>query len=171
MRSPRDQAGAVLIVALLMLTVLAVLGVNSVTDSTMSLRVVSNMQSQQDVEAVAQDAIEQVLSSKGPFVVDQIHPASVLDADGFGLEVDPRVSGISRVCRDAQPVQGYSAVFGLAPEETVWEVVATVVDAATGARVEIHQGVAITMTKDSCPSEVSPTAPAADAVPATGGDS
>jgi Tfp pilus assembly protein PilX len=138
MRLPRDQAGATLIVALLMLTILAILGVNAVTNSTMNLRVVSNMQAQQDAEAAGQDAIEQVISTIANFN----DPQRVL---GLGLPVAPPE------CLDARPAEGYSALFPLAPEQTLWEVRAAVQDDATGAQARIRQGVTITMRAGSCP--------------------
>jgi Tfp pilus assembly protein PilX len=138
MRLPHDQTGSTLIVALLMLTILAILGVNAVTNSTMNLRVVSNMQAQQDAEATGQDAIEQVISTIANFNDPQ-------RVDDLGLPVAPPE------CLDARPAEGYSAVFALAPEQTLWEVRAAVEDGATGAKARIRQGVTITMRAGSCP--------------------
>lgn len=143
------QRGATLIVALLMLAILALLGVNAVTNSTMNLRAVSNMQAQQDAEAVAQDAIEQTISAIGPFTNPQAVPRPVT-RPSYGDTVAVAVA--APICRDTRPAEGYSAAFALAPEETVWEVVATVPpDPVTGARARISQGVAITMKQGSCP--------------------
>ena len=144
----RGQDGSALIVALLMLAVLALLGVNAVNTSTMSLRIVSNAQSQADAEAAAQDAIEQVISSKDPFAAPAAATVTV-SRPSYGDELDVAVPAAE--CLDAQTAKGYSAVFNLAPEATVWEVVASVVDAPTGARAEIHQGIEITMIQGSCP--------------------
>jgi Tfp pilus assembly protein PilX len=67
MSSPRNQAGATLVVALLMLAVLALLGVNAVNNSTVNLRIIFNMQAHQNIEAAAQDAIEQVIGTIASF--------------------------------------------------------------------------------------------------------
>ena len=148
MGAPRAQTGSTLIVALLMLAILALLGVNAMNTSTISLRVVANAQSQRDAEAAAQDAIEQVISSKDPFAAPADATITV-SRPSYGDALSVPVAAAE--CLDAQTAEGYSAVFNLAPEATVWEVVASVVDASTGARAEIHQGVEITMIQGSCP--------------------
>jgi Tfp pilus assembly protein PilX len=143
MTTPRNQSGVALVVALLMLTVLALLGVSAVNNSTVNLRVTYNMQSYQDAEAAAQDAIEQVIGTIASFntPADKTIPSY----GGIGVQVD------APVCLRTRPAEGYSAKFPLAPEETEWSVRAVATDGVTGAAATLTQGVAITMPADSCP--------------------
>lgn len=140
MKTHRRQSGATLVIALLMLTVLAILGVNSVMNSTMDLRVVSNMQALQEAEAEAQEAIEQVISN-----VENFNDPERVEELVLGADVDPPE------CLDARPADGYSAVFALSPDRTLWEVRAAVQDDVSGAVARVRQGVVINMTTGSCP--------------------
>lgn len=140
--SLHNQRGATLVVALLMLAVLALLGVNAVTNSTVNLRIVSNMQAHQDIEAATQNAIEQVISSIASFNNPQNRTITV---DGIPVTVS------APECLDVRPAEGYSAAFALAPVETQWDVRAAATDAATSARTAIRQGVAITLPAGACP--------------------
>ena len=142
MRTSRKQKGATLVVAMLMLVVLALLGVNSVNNSTVNLRVTQNVQAHQDIEASAQNAIEQVISSIAPFNT----PASQTVTEGHAS-----VAISAPVCTDARPSEGYSATYALAPEDTHWDVEATASDALTGAQTTVRQGVVITLPAGSCP--------------------
>ena len=67
MRSPTNQKGAVLLVALIMLVVFTLLAVSGVNSSTASLRIAGNMQSQTELGAAAQRALEQVLDQASNF--------------------------------------------------------------------------------------------------------
>lgn len=145
MTSPRNQTGVALIVALLMLAVLALLGVTAVNNSTVNLRVTYNMQAYQDAEAAAQDAIEQVIGSIASFNTPTDQTITIDWIDGVTVAVD------APICLGAQPAEGYSASFALAPEDTEWDVRAAATDAVTGAAATITQGVAITLTAGSCP--------------------
>lgn len=59
----RSQRGATLFIALIMLVLITLLAVSSLTSSTMSLKVVGNMQSRGEALNAAQEAIETVISS------------------------------------------------------------------------------------------------------------
>jgi Tfp pilus assembly protein PilX len=139
----RDQAGAALVVALLMLAVLALLGVNAVNNSTVNLRIIFNMQAHQDVEAAAQDAIEQVISTIASFN----NPDEVRT---FTVDEVISVTVSERRCLDVRPAEGYSAAFALAPVETHWDVRAAANDDTTGAQANMRQGVAITLPAGAC---------------------
>jgi len=60
---PRQQQGATLIIALVMLLALSMLAVWSFNTSTTNMRVVGNMQARQESLTAAQTAVEQVISS------------------------------------------------------------------------------------------------------------
>ena len=136
------QSGATLVVALLMLTVLALLGVSAVTGSTVNLRIVYTMQTQQEAEGAAPAAIEEVISTIASFNSPTTHSFTVA---GYDVDVD------APECLGAQPAPGYSATWALAPENTQWEVRAGVDDATTGAWAALRQGVTIIMPSGSCP--------------------
>ncbi len=144
----QSQKGAALVVAMLMLAVLALLGVTSVNNSTMNLRVTQNLQARQDVEAAAQNAIEQVISSIASF---NTPTALTVNGDGTAIPVGTNVVVDAPVCTEARPSEGYSATFTLAPEDTHWDVVANATDTVTAARTTLRQGVVIVMPAGSCP--------------------
>lgn len=81
---PRQQQGATLIVALIMLLALSMLAVWSFNTSTTNMRVVGNMQARQESLTAAQTAVEQVISST-LFIEDPAGMAASLipvDIDG-----------------------------------------------------------------------------------------
>ncbi|HUG22272.1 pilus assembly PilX family protein [Piscinibacter sp.] len=81
---PRQQQGATLIVALVMLLALSMLAVWSFNTSTTNMRVVGNMQARQESLTAAQTAVEQVISST-LFIQDPAGvAASLIDVDVDG---------------------------------------------------------------------------------------
>ena len=130
------QAGAALIVALLLLVVLAVLGVSAIGTSTVNMQIIFNTQTQQDTEAAAQSAIEQAISSISFFNTPL---AKTITVDGLDVAVG------AAECLEWRKAKGYSENFSLAPEVTRWELVAEVNDAATGSQARLTQGVSIVM--------------------------
>ena len=137
----RVQAGAALIVALLLLVVLAVLGVSAIGTSTVNMRIIFNTQTQQDTEAAAQAAIEQAISSISFFNTPM---ARTITVDGLDVAVG------AAECLEWRKAKGYSENFSLAPEVTRWELVAEVDDATTGSQARLTQGVSIAMPAGYC---------------------
>lgn len=145
MKPYNQQRGAALVVSLLMLTVMTLLAVTAIQSSNVSLRIVSNVQSEQIVTEQAQLGIEEALSSKDNFY----SPSDITynpTSDGDNLETTVEAAE----CLSVRPMPGYSANMANAPEETVWEVTAEASDAASGARVRVNQGVKIVMTAGNC---------------------
>jgi Tfp pilus assembly protein PilX len=137
------QDGAVLIMSLLMLQVITLLTVSSINSSVVDLRIVDNMRAQQEAETQTQQAIEQVLSSADNFDADAV--AQTITIHGVAVKTaKPR-------CIRAMPAAGYSAVWQLAPEDTVWVLEGSLEDASTGARTTLHQGAQIRLVAGSCP--------------------
>ncbi len=58
-----SQKGATLVIALVMLVVLTLLVISAMRTSTTNLRIVGNMQMQEEASTAAQQAIEQVISN------------------------------------------------------------------------------------------------------------
>jgi hypothetical protein len=153
MRSPTNQKGAVLLVALIMLIVFTLLALSGVNSSTASLRIAGSMQAQTEVGAVAQRGLEQVLdqASNFQYATDTPPPSQVITVSSGGI--DYQVTVVLQ-CLGKQPVPGYSAAFAAsAPSESFWDVRATAFDPRSGATQVAHQGVRVTLS----PGQVCPT--------------
>lgn len=137
------QRGAVLVVSLLLLLVMTMLVVSTVNTGTINLRIVDNMRSRQDAEAVTQVAVNEFMSSGGNFVTPT--SGATITVDGHDITVT------APECVDARPATGYTATWALTPEDTTWEFDATITDGDNGARATIRQGVQIRMPAGSCP--------------------
>jgi Tfp pilus assembly protein PilX len=153
MRSHTRQEGAVLFVALIMLLVFTLLAISGVNSSVGSLRIAGNMQSQAEVGAAAQRALEQVLDQAAnfQFPTDSVPPARTLTISSAGVDYTVTVT---LQCLGASPVEGYSASFAAsAPNDSFWDMRANAVDPRTGATAVAHQGVRVTLS----PGQVCPT--------------
>ncbi len=142
MKGTGRQGGAALVVALLMLVVMALLGISAISSSTVNQSIIFNVQAQQEAEAAAQDGIEQAISSIDAFKKPAANPLTVA---GLAVSVS------APVCIGSQVKSGYSLTMLFPPEDTHWELSATVDDTATGSKVVIRQGVSIVMPSGSCP--------------------
>lgn len=131
----KTQRGATLITALIMLIVLTLLVVSGIRSSSTNLRIVGNMQMQEEATAAAQQAIENVLSAT-PFVTT---PQTV---GNFTVTINSAtcLSATPVVPTPALPVSCQSEVGSIVCYQTTWEIVATALDTNTGATAEIHQG-------------------------------
>lgn len=137
------QRGAVLVVSLLLLLVMTMLVISTVNTGTMNLRIVDNMRSRQDAEAVTQVAANEVLSAESNFVPPT--SGDTITVDGHDVTVT------APECVAARPATGYTATWDLTPDDTTWEYDATMTDGDGGARATIRQGVQIRMPAGSCP--------------------
>jgi Tfp pilus assembly protein PilX len=144
MKSYRNQQGIVLFLALIFLVMMTLFAVSSINMSTVNLRIVGNMQAVKSLDADAQTAIEEVISSMNSF--GAVPAGATITGEIGTVNVAPPV------CIDSQVASGYSAVVtNIIPEDNVWEVTATVDDDLTGATSSIHQGVEIRMLAGNCP--------------------
>ena len=141
-RQATRQQGVALIVALILLVIIALLGVSAVSNSTSNLRATSNTQSALDAEAAANDAVEQIVDNEANFE----NPAtSSYTVDNFS------VSAPKPECLVTELAEGYSALFILSPQKTVWRVSATSTDTLTGAKATVNQGVVLLLPSGLCP--------------------
>ncbi len=138
------QRGAVLIVSLVMLVVLTMFVLSSTRIATGNLKIVGNFQAKQNAEAVAQATIEQVLSAIAPFY----SPTSTFTPANIPSGMTATVG--NRTCIRATPASGYSAVSGVSPEDTFWNVPVTVTDTITNTTRTINQGVRIRLPAGNC---------------------
>ena len=139
------QCGATLLISLIMLVVLTLFAVAGFNLSSVNLKIAGNYQAQKSMEAVALEAIEQIISSAAPFNA----PAAVLPTltvSGYTVNVG------TPACNYAVEAKGYTKKIGeLSPEDTSWEVRASYTDPATNASAVIVQGVSVRMRSGNCP--------------------
>jgi Tfp pilus assembly protein PilX len=162
-RSPRRyQRGAALIVALVLLTVLALLGGVTAAQMGSGQKAVNNFQFREEAMSAALTAIEQVISSDF---------TSSPDSDQIDVDVnnddktDITVAIDKPVCIESTTAAGTStgtsvcsvgicdAVSG--QKQTLWEITATATDSLTGAKVKVVQGVRV-LLGDATASTVCP---------------
>ena len=145
MRRNRQQ-GLVLVLTLILLVVLTLFVLSSTRLSTGNLRIVGNMQTRKAVDGVAQQTIEQVLSSIAPFYTPNAAVvASPTPPSGMTVTVS------NRTCTIATTAPGYSAVAGVSPEDTFWNLSVTVTDAISNSTTVVTQGVRIRLPAGNCP--------------------
>lgn len=158
--SPIRQQGATLVIALIMLVMITLFAVTMVRLSNTSMQVVGNMQTQRSLEASAQHAIENKISTIDFFNdavdnVNQFATATFVDETPTSPLVTPTSSVVTvriqkPVCVAQREATGYSLGSPLTPQDNVFEVKATSTDSVTNASVELVQGFKIRMTAGSC---------------------
>jgi Tfp pilus assembly protein PilX len=147
------QHGAILLVTLIMLVILTLFAVSMIRLSGTNVKAVGNMQIRGALEASAQQAIEKSIGSSNFYndVINSTGPwagaatTSAQTVNGYAVTVT------KPTCLYAQTAAGYSAVSGVAPQDTYWEQDATVTDNQTGAAADLLQGVKITLPQGNCP--------------------
>lgn len=150
MKSCRDQHGVALVMALVMLVVLSMIGVSAIRASTSSIRIVGNMQAQDEVELAAQIGIEKFLSSSTNFTtLPTSNTTYNIDINYDGTSdytvtlPPPTCIDIVDVGDDGQYTSGYKF--------NHFDVKAIVTDSRTGATTTIHQGTRLkVMEYQSC---------------------
>lgn len=150
-RKLKREKGMALFISLAMLVTLTLIVVSAIRMGTVNLRIAGNMQ--RDVEAVAagQIGIEKALNSTSNFYTPVAHTYTVTtDAAGTASYT---VQVLAPVCQSIQPVAGFSADFAAAaPQDSFWDITATVTDNLSGASIELHQGVKIRLdSTGTCP--------------------
>ncbi|MBI5277309.1 MAG: type II secretion system protein [Burkholderiales bacterium] len=143
----RRQRGATMIIALIMIATITLLVVASFTLSSTNLRSVGNLQVREESLAAANRAIELVLSSA--FTDAPTAQEITVDINNDGT-TDYTVALAQPTCvKVAIASSGAKTQVGLNMGSsdktwyTDWDLDATVTDAATGARVRVHQGVRV----------------------------
>lgn len=148
MHAPHRQTGATLVVSLLLLLVLTVLAVSVINSTSVDLRIARNMQYQQEVEAAAQQTIEQVLSSSANF-------RAPLPPDATATVGGVQVTARTPRCLGETIPPGFSVDYSIATavgwSRTHWQLTAEAVDPGSGARAVLHEGVVIMLSKGNCP--------------------
>lgn len=137
-QSRHRQSGTVLVMALMFLVILTILGIAAVNGTSLSFRAVGNMQSRNFAISLAQEAIEQKISSSTSFYSPA---ANTITIQGQSVAVT------APQCAGAATADGYDVNSPVSPDDTRWEIGASVTDSVTGARVALRQGVKMIMKK------------------------
>jgi hypothetical protein len=165
----RAQSGMVLIVTLAMLVVITLFVISMVRLGNTNAVIVGNMQAQKGVEAEAQQAIEMAVN-KFTFFDDAIQEANSWSVSSTayltystmwtnyhptGATASPATQSddikIYRPqCLFFEPASGYSALSGIAPQDSYWDLAVTASDSKTGASSEIHQGLQMRLPAGNC---------------------
>ena len=138
----RKQSGATLITALIMLVVLTLLVVSGIRSSTTNLRIAGNMQFQEEAAAAVQQAIEAAISST-VFMDGQLPPQTI---GNLTITFDPPSCRSAKAVAKSDPGvpdECYGSAGKTYCYWTTWDIGGVAVDAQTGARTEIHQGVRV----------------------------
>jgi len=156
--STRRQRGATLLVTLIMLVVLTLFAVTGFNLSNVNLKIVGNYQMRQITEAVAQQAIENVITTvtmfNAPADTYLCIPSGTATTSGGTCGTGESKVTIDRPrCNYTTTARGYTKKLGeLTPEDTNWDVRASYTDPLSGATAAIVQGVAVRMLAGNCPS-------------------
>jgi hypothetical protein len=164
------ERGMTMVISLIMLIVITLFVVSMVRLSNTNALVVGNMQAQKAVEAEAQQAIEvainnfvffedaiaetgQWASSSTPSLTYAILWTSYKPS-GAGSTPPATQAVPIRIfrpqCLHYEPSAGYSAISGVAPQDTYWDMKVTASDSFTGSTTEIHQGVQMRLPAGNC---------------------
>ena len=151
--SLRAQRGATLVVGLIMLVLLTLVVTSAFMLSTGNLRAVGNMQFRNEAIAAANKAIEQVLGS--PFTNDPAAAAESIDVDidndgntDYVVDIaEPECIRATVASPNAPSSLSLPGMSSASSWNTVWDVVADVDDAVSGAQIRIRQGVRVLLTQ------------------------
>ena len=142
----KHQKGIVLVISLVMMVVLTMFVLSSTRLATGNLRIIGNVQAKKEIEALAQQGVEDVISNIAPFYT----PTAAYTVT-FAPPAGRTVTVGNRTCIRSGPAPGFSAVAAVAFEDTYWNVNVTAADAVTGAGTVVNQGVRIRLLKGNCP--------------------
>ena len=143
-----EQRGSTLLVALVMLVLLTLTAISAMNASTSSIQVVGNAQFRAEANAVAQQAIERVISNKGFTVAPPVQQLIDINGDGsndFKVVFTPAPVCISHYYADPNLNDLDKNCKGLIKcDWTVWDITAVVTDLkGSGATSTIHQGIRV----------------------------
>lgn len=142
--APARQRGISLVMAMIMLVLLSMIAISATYSTTSSLRIVGNMQMQEEALNAAQAAIDDQLNTLARFTTPEDRYIDIdINQDGAR---DYQVLLKAPICIAKDESTTYSVKVtgsGSAPETTYWEATAEVTDDRTGAKVTLNQGVSI----------------------------
>ena len=155
--APRTERGAALVVALIFLMLLMATVAIAFRMSNTNLKAVGNMQGQAEAQAAAEKAVERLISTDAIFVAPA---ATAVVADEHGVAVSIAAPECIRATPDYVPTSG-DATPNILIEgnsftssgylDTHWNIRAVAEGEATGARVEVNQGIRLVMPESPNP--------------------
>ena len=165
----RAERGMTLLIAMIMLLVITMFVVSMVRIGNTNSQIVANMRAQKSVDAEAQQQIE-IAVNQFTFFDDVIQASGAWSSSSTtyltaaDLWTTYKPSGASSQpamqstdvkiyrpqCVYYQPASGYSALSGVAPQDTYWDLQASATDSKTGASTEIHQGIQMRLPAGNC---------------------
>ncbi len=139
------QSGVVLVVSLLMLALLSVLAVTALYTDTSQLRVIANLQNDISLEALTQAELNRFAGQLNGFQRHTCDPAPFTKSPDYTFDLEePR-------CLQARTQPGSSALSGIAPEQTLWEVRIKGRDNRSGNEIVLRQGWLMDRPAGQCP--------------------
>jgi nitrate reductase cytochrome c-type subunit len=158
------QQGVTLIIGMIMLILITLMVTTTFNLSSTNLKSVGNMQSRNESIAAANKAIEMVIgtyfytnfSSVPPFIPDityDINNDGVIDylvavAVPMCIQSTEVAGSSSEGACTSATLEGFSGC-GTTNYSTLWDIDATVTDAASGATVRVRQGMRVELTGDT----------------------
>lgn len=167
-RGLRAQRGMTLLIALIMLIVMTMFVVSMVKIGNTNTSIVNNMRAQKSVDTEAQQQIEIAINqfqffsdviggsggwSGAPTYLTAAQLWTTYKPSGASTETATQSNDLRLYrpqCNYAAPASGYSALSGVAPQDTYWDIEATASDSTTGASTEIHQGIWMRLPAGNC---------------------
>lgn len=156
------QGGATLLVGLIMLVLITLMVIGAFNMSSTNLKLVGNMQAKDEASAAANAAIEQVISSATAFeslagvpLAERVAPQPIqlgnyevtlaVPECVYSTAIADNTSGDqnSNILNQSAGSGGTVGTVGF--RDTFWDIAATVNDPATGASVEVHQGIRVAL--------------------------
>jgi hypothetical protein len=147
--APRRQAGATMIIALIMIAIITLIVVNAFNMSSSNLKAVGNMQMREEAVSAANEVIEQLVSSA--FYTSTADQEVLVDINKDGNR-DFRVNVLRPVCKRAWVAAAVDPSDVELPNMnngsvwyTEWDLDATATDmlSGSGVSVRVHQGVRV----------------------------
>jgi hypothetical protein len=161
MNTLRRQRGVTLVVGLIMLVLITLVVTTAFMLSNTNLKAVGNMQFREEAIAAANAAIEEVISSDDIFFAPA---ATTIEVAGYTVNVAApvclyAVDVSDKSGADPNPnilIEGGGGGAGGGAtgfQDTYWDITASVDDDLSGASVETHQGIKITLpgNPNPCP--------------------
>lgn len=140
------QRGATLVIGLIVLVLITIIVVNAFTLSSSNLKSVGNMQIRAEATAAANQVVEKMISA--PFYQAVGTQTFTVDINNDGVN-DYQVAVAAPVCLGTQQASaaapsdvGLPVAMQIGAEwQTDWDIAATVTDTASGATVQVREGV------------------------------
>lgn len=146
------QRGATLIIGLIMIVLITLVVVNAFTLSSSNLKSVANMQVREEAVAAANQAVEKVISAPFTNALGTQTFSVDINKDGtndYTVAIATPTCFAAKTASEALPsdVELPVSMSTGSTWNTDWDIAATVTDSASGASVQVRQGVRVLLTQ------------------------